>query len=80
MWKDWKWLLGMRKPERSGLTPFEEAVLERLFKVERKVTDLELREVVHEEGSLIEFNRISQLEQWRINTDNRRKAKQKLPA
>jgi len=69
----------MRKMMRSGLNLFETAVLERLYDLERKVTDLELREVVHEANSLTQFNRISDLEQWRINTIASRKNKQKLP-
>lgn len=83
----------MRQPQRSGLTPLETDLLQRLHdadqrhdvdvkrvsSLERRIIAMELREVVHEEGSLIQFNRVSELEQWRINTATNRRLKRKLP-
>lgn len=82
-----------RQAMRSGLTLFEEDLLQRLSdsdrrheedtkrvsSLERRIIAMELREVVHEEGSLIQFNRVSELEQWRINTSTNRRLRRKLP-
>jgi len=59
-----------RTPERSGLTLYEQAVLQRLFNLENRVAALESREVTHEENSLNQFNRASDLEQRVLNIED----------
>lgn len=62
-----------------GLTNAEYEYEALIKALKRRATEMELRETVHEEGSLILQNRISALEDHRLQVAAARAAKQRIP-